>query len=46
MLWVELPSKVDSMSVYQLALENEITIGRGYMFSISDTRPTVTRPSV
>ncbi|MBV8260130.1 MAG: PLP-dependent aminotransferase family protein [Paraburkholderia sp.] len=36
-LWVELPSKVDSMKLYQLALEKRITIGPGYMFSISDS---------
>jgi len=36
-LWVELPPKVDAMLLYQLALEQEITIGPGYMFSISDT---------
>jgi DNA-binding transcriptional MocR family regulator len=32
-LWVELPPEVDSMRLYQLALENGITIGPGYMFS-------------
>jgi DNA-binding transcriptional MocR family regulator len=36
-LWVELPAKVDSMRLYQLALEKGITIGPGYMFSISDS---------
>ncbi|MEX3929310.1 PLP-dependent aminotransferase family protein [Paraburkholderia sp. BR10936] len=36
-LWVELPAKVDSMKLYQLALERGITIGPGYMFSITDT---------
>ncbi|MEX3693654.1 PLP-dependent aminotransferase family protein [Paraburkholderia sp. BR14263] len=36
-LWVELPSKVDSMRLYQLALEKRITIGPGYMFSVSDS---------
>lgn len=36
-LWVELPSKVDSMRLYQLALESGITIGPGYMFTISDS---------
>lgn len=35
-LWVELPPKVDAMRLYQLALERGITIGPGYMFSISD----------
>ncbi|AOY94865.1 2-aminoadipate aminotransferase [Cupriavidus sp. USMAA2-4] len=34
-LWVELPAKVDAMHLYQLALERGITIGPGYMFSIS-----------
>jgi DNA-binding transcriptional MocR family regulator len=32
-LWVELPSSVDSMQLYQLALQNGITIGPGHMFS-------------
>jgi DNA-binding transcriptional MocR family regulator len=32
-LWVELPPQVDSMKLYQLALENGITIGPGTMFS-------------
>ena len=32
-LWVELPADVDSMRLYQLALENGITVGPGYMFS-------------
>ncbi|WP_028223319.1 aminotransferase-like domain-containing protein [Paraburkholderia oxyphila] len=36
-LWVELPPKVDSMKLYQMALERGITIGPGYMFSISDS---------
>ena len=36
-LWVELPAKVDAMRLYQLALEQGITIGPGYMFSISDS---------
>lgn len=35
-LWIELPPKVDSMRLYQLALERGITIGPGYMFSTSD----------
>jgi DNA-binding transcriptional MocR family regulator len=35
-LWVELPPQVDSMRLYQLALENGITIGPGYMFSTSN----------
>jgi DNA-binding transcriptional MocR family regulator len=35
-LWVELPEKVDSMRLYQLALENGITIGPGYMFSATN----------
>ncbi|WP_020071417.1 aminotransferase-like domain-containing protein [Paraburkholderia caledonica] len=34
-LWVELPAKVDSMKLYQMALERGITIGPGCMFSIS-----------
>jgi DNA-binding transcriptional MocR family regulator len=36
-LWVELPPQVDAMRLYQLALERGITIGPGYMFSISDS---------
>jgi DNA-binding transcriptional MocR family regulator len=32
-LWIELPAQVDSMRLYQLALEKGITIGPGYMFS-------------
>ncbi|REG48779.1 GntR family transcriptional regulator [Paraburkholderia sp. BL6669N2] len=36
-LWVELPSKVDSMMLYKLLLEKRITIGPGYMFSVSDS---------
>jgi DNA-binding transcriptional MocR family regulator len=36
-LWVELPAKADSMKLYQMALERGITIGPGYMFSISDS---------
>lgn len=35
-LWIELPQKIDAMRLYQLALEQGITIGPGYMFSISD----------
>ncbi|MBP0611426.1 2-aminoadipate aminotransferase, partial [Burkholderia sola] len=35
-LWVELPAQVDAMRLYQLALEQGITIGPGYMFSITD----------
>jgi DNA-binding transcriptional MocR family regulator len=33
-LWVELPESVDSLRLYKLALEQGITIGPGYMFSI------------
>ena len=36
-LWIELPPQVDAMRVYQLALEQGITIGPGYMFSSGDT---------
>lgn len=32
-LWVELPAQVDSMRLYELALQNGITIGPGQMFS-------------
>lgn len=34
-LWVELPESVDSMKLYQRALECQITIGPGRMFSVS-----------
>jgi DNA-binding transcriptional MocR family regulator len=34
-LWIELPAKVDSMKLYQMALDRGITIGPGCMFSIS-----------
>ncbi len=33
-LWVELAPEVDSMVLYQLALEHRITVGPGYMFSV------------
>ncbi len=36
-LWVELPPKVDAMRLYTLALDQGITIGPGYMFSVSET---------
>ena len=36
-LWVELPPKVDAMRLYKLALDQGITIGPGYMFSVSET---------
>ncbi|HYS62272.1 MAG TPA: PLP-dependent aminotransferase family protein [Paraburkholderia sp.] len=36
-LWVELPPKVDAMRLYKLTLEQGITIGPGYMFSVSET---------
>lgn len=32
-LWVQLPEDVDSMDVYKLALEHNITITPGYLFS-------------
>jgi DNA-binding transcriptional MocR family regulator len=35
-LWVELPSHVDSMKLYRAALESGITVGPGYMFSASN----------
>jgi DNA-binding transcriptional MocR family regulator len=35
-LWVELPPQVDSMTLYRLALERQITIGPGQMFSTSN----------
>lgn len=33
-LWVELPGSVDAMRLYALALERQITIGPGHMFSV------------
>ncbi|SAK79590.1 aminotransferase-like domain-containing protein [Caballeronia ptereochthonis] len=36
-LWIELPSSVDAMRLYKLALDQGITIGPGYMFSISES---------
>ncbi|CAG4904572.1 aminotransferase-like domain-containing protein [Paraburkholderia gardini] len=36
-LWVELPPQVDAMRLYKLALDQGITIGPGYMFSVSET---------
>jgi DNA-binding transcriptional MocR family regulator len=36
-LWVELPPKVDAMRLYKLTLDQGITIGPGYMFSVSET---------
>jgi DNA-binding transcriptional MocR family regulator len=35
-LWVELPPQVDSMKLYELALQQGITIGPGYMFSATN----------
>jgi DNA-binding transcriptional MocR family regulator len=32
-LWVQLPENVDSLELYKLALENNITITPGYLFS-------------
>jgi len=32
-LWVQLPENVDSLEIYKLALENNITITPGYLFS-------------
>jgi len=36
-LWVELPEKVDAMELYQQTLERGITVGPGYMFSVSNS---------
>lgn len=36
-LWVELPQQIDSMDLYQRALECGITLGPGYMFSVSNS---------
>ena len=35
-LWVELPEKVDALRLYQQALSRGITLGPGYMFSVSN----------
>jgi DNA-binding transcriptional MocR family regulator len=35
-LWVELPPQVDSLRLYELALERRITVGPGHMFSTSN----------
>jgi DNA-binding transcriptional MocR family regulator len=35
-LWIELSPKVDAMRLYNLALDEGITIGPGYMFSVSE----------
>jgi DNA-binding transcriptional MocR family regulator len=32
-LWVQLPENVDSLDIYKLALQNNITITPGYLFS-------------
>ncbi|WP_347554382.1 PLP-dependent aminotransferase family protein [Robbsia sp. KACC 23696] len=32
-LWIELPAAVDSMALYEQALQSGITVGPGYMFS-------------
>lgn len=36
-LWVELPPQIDSMLLYQLALQKRITIGPGAMFSATNS---------
>ncbi len=43
MLWVELPPQVDGMKLYQKALARGITVGPGYMFSISNSYPNYIR---
>jgi len=35
-LWVEMPPAIDGLRLYELALERGITIGPGYMFSVSN----------
>ncbi|QNN58813.1 PLP-dependent aminotransferase family protein [Diaphorobacter ruginosibacter] len=42
-LWVELPGKIDGMQLYQQALEHGITVGPGYMFSVSNSYPNFIR---
>jgi len=36
-LWVELPDNVDCMRLYKEALDRGITVGPGYMFSVSNS---------
>lgn len=36
-LWVEMPPAIDGLRLYELALERGITIGPGYMFSVSNS---------
>ncbi|MBO9537896.1 MAG: hypothetical protein J7548_14630 [Herbaspirillum sp.] len=40
---MELPRKIDSLLLYQQALEHGITIGPGYMFSVSNRFPNFIR---
>lgn len=35
-LWVELPPQIDTLALYREALEHGITVGPGYMFSVSN----------
>jgi DNA-binding transcriptional MocR family regulator len=35
-LWVQLPQNVDSLELYKLALQNNITIAPGYLFSATN----------
>ena len=42
-LWVELPQQVDGMQLYQQTLVHGITVGPGYMFSISNNFPNFIR---
>ncbi|MEM7349102.1 MAG: PLP-dependent aminotransferase family protein, partial [Chloroflexota bacterium] len=35
-LWLQLPENVDSLELYKLALQNNITIAPGYLFSATD----------
>ncbi|MGE8318810.1 MAG: PLP-dependent aminotransferase family protein [Comamonas sp.] len=37
LLWVELPPQVDGLELYQQSLERGITVGPGYMFSVSNS---------
>ena len=36
MLWIQLPDKVDSLTLYKLALKAGITITPGYIFSATE----------
>ena len=35
-LWLQLPENIDSLELYKLALQNNITIAPGYLFSATN----------